>query len=311
MVETLISVCDFTLFMLTEADFELGRRELEALLNREVSETASQQDETVGFWHEKAKSDGFMLGGVDSENLIPKLVREWLINNKKLLYLRTSISEIVGKGTHQAVIELGNRLVAKVPHRRTDWDNDDTFSIDGGYLFTKMTQDELVGLGFDVPPIKFYRITHNPEGVVVSSDVAHENWGDQYRDDSVNWGERRRISMYKCPDVCITSDLRENGRYKIVEYDEETARKSANGEVLIEQFNADFELLMDHLPTEGAYERANETLRLDKPELQYEPHKLKTPEEAIRKMFLLQVPMNENEEGKLVVGDIDHVYFYR
>jgi hypothetical protein len=47
------------------------------------------------------------------------------------------------------------------------------------------------------------------------------------------------------------------------------------------------------------------------PQLKPLPHDTDySPETAVRKMFLLQLPTNKNEPGKLVVGDFDHVVPY-
>lgn len=100
---------------------------------------------------------------------------------------------------------------------------------------------------------------------------------------------------------------RESGKYTVVEYNEEQARKLPNGASIVNDFQDKFSVLL------GMYRNFEQDKQMDrgKPFLTYEPHKLETAEEAISKMFLLQVPTDKREEGRLVVGDIDHVYIFK
>ncbi len=96
--------------------------------------------------------------------------------------------------------------------------------------------------------------------------------------------------------------LRENGRYQALDFEEELAKGLVNGNELIEQYQKQFDKLMAFYNKERIY------LKPDcEPFIVHNPHSDNIPEEAIKRMFLLQVPIDKKEVGMLVIGDLDHI----
>lgn len=109
----------------------------------------------------------------------------------------------------------------------------------------------------------------------------------------------------------ITEDLRDSGRFDVVDYDEEIAKSLVNGNQLVRDFNAAFEYLMQHYVGE---ENVDNVDNAKEPSLKRKPHGPDfSGETAIKNMFLLQVPVDRKEGGRLVIGDVDHVcmFYYR
>ncbi len=138
-------------------------------------------------------------------------------------------------------------------------------------------------------------------------------------------------------------DLREGGKYAVVDYDEKIARTLSNGEQLIEQYVSAFKQLLQFESNAvsrilradctlngtavayrtGKFDWAIEDkltgITLDPnliKETPYEPcgpyftydyhsgdRKAKT---AMQRMFLLQVPLNKQGDGRLLAADLDH-----
>ncbi len=284
--------------MIDEGSFEKGRLQLEIFLNREIIFTAAHQERIVQQLYEHYTKPQSGLAQSVSKDRVRNLLRK----KANLVILRKDIPELIGHGTHQAVIALDNGLVAKLPHRDTNWQQDDVFSLCGSYCFTDTTQKELLKLGLQVPMMQLYQIHHTSDGITISSEVIHYNWGDQMR----KWLNEEEVHINQEPNVCLTIDLRENGKFRVVDYNLHLAKSLANGDQLIRDYTAGCEVLRN-LARDGYYDHPpSNTLYFE-----YEPHKMDTAEEAIEKVFLLQIPVDKNEPGKLVVGDIDHIYLFR
>jgi len=140
----------------------------------------------------------------------------------------------------------------------------------------------------------------------VSSDVYNSRCRDAVK--LVN-GEIK--PQFPSPNVCITTDIRASKRFRVSDYDETIVKDLVNGDDVMRWFGSAYALLM------GYYESCNlgngfENLDPDRgPYLQRKPHGSDfSVETAIRKMFLLQIPVDKKEEGRLVVGDIDHVVMF-
>lgn len=167
------------------------------------------------------------------------------------------------------------------------------------YQYISETRKELEKQGFNVPPLELYRFYWDGDKIFVSSDVKSIS----QKDDRETYSK----SFPKFPNICITIDLKEDRRFKVVDYEESIARSLINGDELIKQFNRDSERLFSYWKN---YRSWCEDKKISGPYLLNDNHAIPGQEEAIRKMFLLQVPVERKEPGKLVLGDLDHVYIF-
>jgi hypothetical protein len=281
--------------MVAVVDFEQGRKELEAFLNGEISATQNLQDKFVQRIHEEVKlRESFMESSY--KKTTSEETRENLRDNDQLIFVRKTSPEIIGLGTHQLVIDVGSGLVAKLPYKGD--------RIKGYWPFLKEAREELVRLGFSTPDIHYLRVCHGSEGIVTSSEVVHDNRRNAFKpiDEEIDVV----FTIENWPNAIITTDLREGGKYKVVDYTEEMVQSLVNRTEISDKFNLSYRVLGN---LRSWYD---ETPKIDdRPFFGYEPHLVKTSEEAIKKMFLIQVPTDEREEGKLVIGDIDHIYLFR
>ncbi len=312
---------------MNQEQLESGRKELEALLNSETSATEMHRTKVIESWYRDIIFDRIIVvrkGKVTHQPTRKKprkvtyqSIRKNLQKARRLIYVRAHEPHIIGKGTHQLVIDVGNGLVAKVTYEgKWVFYEDDTEIIPVGrtsFSYMRETRDALLEMGLDVPPMNFYRIDWSGKGVVDSPDAHHSSYGVLERrlrtpeEEWLAWFTQKISEEGRPPNVYLTLDLRENGRYRVAEYDEEQAKRLPNGNLIVRDFEKQFSVLL------GLYQNfeQDEQMNCGKPFLMYEPHKENTPEEAIRKMFLLQVPVDDKENGKLAVGDIDHVYVFK
>lgn len=320
--------------MITTEKIDCARQKLEAILNGEVYATEyyrmyeirrliveqTLENETNFYKPKKCSLKKRLL----------RRKRKELQKRHDPMYVRTRANFVVGMGTRQIVIDLGSGIVAKI---RYTIKNDRLVSVDRSYPYMKETIETLVSLGMEVPEMWFYHTCWEHNKVIVSSDVYHSSYlsGSRYalsqstdptlnkRKDLVEYSLNEIKLMEKSPNICLTADLRENGRYAVVDYNKEQARILPNYRLIADSFKEILSKLLDVY--KKGFPRMEQLKDCMEQFLIIDPHDFdrdangeyieETPEETIRKMFLLQIPVNTNEEGKLVVGDIDHIYAFR
>ena len=313
-MKTFIKRLLFYMNMVSLHVFDQGRAELEALLNREVSATKEIRDYEIRCWMEgiKEQCDGKLPEGYTSETVESDLKEEPVF-----IYVRTDQDYFVGRGTHQAVLDLGNGLVAKGPIEkgkptiekvRERFSNILPFGW-GRYKFTRETLDNLRGIfnGTDIiiPEVSFYLISWNDrkDSLIVSPNVSHAGLRDLA---NLLAGDIK--PEFPPANVYVTPDLRESGKFNVKDYDEKVAETLINGLDVVRNFNSAFDYLMRR------YVGNVDVATFDKakgPYLKRKPHGPDfSSETAIRNMFLLQVPVDKKVKGRLVIGDVDHVSMF-
>lgn len=325
--------------MVSDQLFEQGRRELEELLNRELAATEEVRNDDIKCWHFFLKDDWENLPVSDQEL---KQRESELKRMSGLIYIRTTEPYFVAEGSHQAILDVGNGLVAKVSyshpgsvvsraerfasmksglshmgrimrglHKVSD-ELDETYDSAREKKLRESTYRKigsnplqhfpetlrlLEEHGLDVMPISLYRLVWSENRIVVSPDIVTVPF-----DAPPEEKDRQRY-----PNIYLTPDLRENGRYKVVDYREDIARGLVNGDALISKFEDGYQKLLRFESNTKSLIFESSTKSVG-PYFSYNSHYSdKTAIGAIRKMFLLQVPMDKREEGKLVIGDFDHV----
>ncbi len=296
--------------MIADADFEQGMKELEALLNREISATQNIRDEAIQRDYEEVIAGKISLTPEQLATFTPEDSEKRLKKLDRLLYFRIDQPCVVGRGTNQLALDVQNGLIAKIGVSSIGR----VVEVGRGlYQHMQETVTTLRELGFDVPEIRYARIRWEGNKVSVNSDVEHGLYGEMSRG-----GETRKLVRkrpYNIPNVTFTVDLREGGKYEVVEFDREVATGLPNGASLIEQFAESSDKLVKlydkYYHALLASVESGEKLASG-PFLHYSPHREGgEAEDAVRKMFFLQVPTTDGEEGKLVIGDIDHVYLFK
>ncbi len=287
--------------MAIQDNVEVGRKSLESILNVEAGATKEYRNEQIS-WN--ASTFYF------DDNEVTQKKFEWMEERLKkydrLLYIRADSSDVIGRGTNQLVVDVGNGLVAKMCYEIY---RDSNIIEVGRYtcLFMEETRKTLVEIGMEVPEICFYRVHWDGDQIVVSSDVKHRSWAEEERISPFvaieDFPKPGSPEEEKLPNAYITADLREGGRFSVIDYEDGQARKLPNGPLLISAFESSVLKLLE------LYQNLvnDEKMESGKPFLSFSRHKEHTPEEAVRRMFFLQVPVNPEDEGKLVIGDIDHV----
>lgn len=316
-------------------DLEIARKKLESILNSEIVGAKAGYDFIVDRHIEYYADNGRIIccGGEpdeDTKKLMKEFEKERVEIEKRLrakiedirkeqiqgvgrIILRATEPYFIAKGSHQAVINLGNNLVAKLGYEEK-FSSDEYLSVSFAYPYVKETADTLKSMGFSIPDLGFLRMGWNNEHIEVSADVSH----DSYRRHTVQrqrlFKRTRKKPVYyvgtptpkNLPNVCVMRDLRENGRYQVSDFEEETAKKILNGCELINEYERYFSQLI------GIYNKERIYLKPDSdPFIVYNPHSDNTPEEAIKRMFLLQVPIDKKDLGKLIIGDLDHINVFR
>ena len=300
----------------TPEAIEQGRKRLEEILNREIPLTDKYRRKIINDYYQNDLHF--------KKEYSPEMDVSWEKNEKelkrqgRLVCVRLIAPEIVGRGDHQITIDIGEGLVAKMRYEIFLSNNERTVSVARKPLgMMNETRQELVDHGIDVPPMQFLNLRWRYNKVALAYKVEHSSWGDSERRleefRKTKKIKFRRIPQKYSPKVCITTDLRENGRYFVVDYDPEIAQQLVNGSALVDEFNTKAGFLFDCY---NQYIRDLEHLEDGKLYLQYDPHKQnpharQAPQKAIKGMFFLQVPIDATQPGKLVVGDIDQVYVFR
>lgn len=219
----------------------------------------------------------------------------------------------VAKGSHQAVINLGNGIVAKFGIDN-NFSSEEYTSVGFNFPLLNETCNTLIECGFDIQERGFLRAYWKDKKIEVVSNVNHDTSRKMIGRENRAFKIYRKKDVYirpkqisNLPNAFITLDLRENGLYNPVDFNEEIARSLSNGEELIKQYKESFDKLSIYAlkGNEGHFKPKNG------PYLTYHSHKNPSPEEAIRKMFLLQIPVDKKLPGKLVLGDLDHVYIFK
>jgi len=286
-----------------------AQQELEKILNEEVYATQSYREGLVDEYFQRISTGKTIFLGAP-KNLSREDVKNMLKENRGFAHIRKNSPYILGGGEHQILIGLENNLVAKT---RYTGDQEYPFTIGRRpFNFIKETRDSLLGLGIDVPEMHFCRFYWQDGKLIVSSDVFHDSRTEMLGMDLDSMDREYYLNREKYPNVCITSDLREGGRYTVEDYDGRRVKGLINGDFISSQFrqiSKRLEALKDFLEYN---EDGSEFV------LSYEPHLVRNlrswkegRKKAIRRMFLVQRPVDPSEEGKLVVGDIDHIYVFR
>lgn len=296
--------------MISDTDFEQGMKELEALLNREIPATQELRDESIQRDYEEVLSGKISLTPEQLAAFTPEDSEKRLKKLDRLLYFRIDQPSVIGRGTNQLALNVQNGLIAKIGVNSIGR----VVEVGRGlYQHMQETVTTLQELGFEVPEVRYARVRWEGNRVSVNSDVEHGLYGEMSRG-----GETRELIRkrpYNIPNVTFIGDLRENGKYDVVEFDPEVAAKLPNGASLVEQFEESSDRLVKLY--EGYYHALLASVESGEqlapgPFLHYSPHREGgEAKDAVRKMFFLQVPTSDGEEGKLVIGDIDHVYVFK
>lgn len=248
----------------------------------------------------------------------PEVAESRLKAEPVFIYVRTDQDYFLGKGAHQAILNLGNGLVAKGPiyhGKPTILEVMERFPHIltlgyGNYAFVNETIRTLNSVFGEskivIPHFSLYRVGWNQQKdrVIVSPDVYHTCRRDLYELLSGKIDQ-----PFPHPNVCITKNLTEEGQFEVVNYSEEVARNLVNGTELVRDFNFAFGYLMQHYVEKDV--DVNILSKAKRPYLIGKPHGFDfSPDTAIKNMFLLQVPVDKKESGRLVLGDIDHVCLF-
>jgi len=291
--------------MINKELVEEGRKNLEGVLNRETSAVSDFREKEINRFYEIFMSGG-VLTSLPREETTHESVKEILQRDGRLIYLRTNGKRLIGRGKHQVVIDVGNDLVAKISYKKREYPN---FIRIGSppCQFIHETRETLNEIGIEVPEMYFYRVEWDNNQIIVSSEINHGSYGEQLRKLRTpieEWSEEDPLDPL--PNIYLTPDLRENGRYEVVGYINEYLRKLPNRDLIYKYYQETYSKLF------SLYQNLeqDEELNGGEPFLLNSGHKEHSIEKAIRKMFLLQIPKNPGEDGKLVVGDIDHIFIF-
>lgn len=177
--------------------FERGRKELEELLNREISATGDVRSYEIQCCIERMTEEARKIPSEEVvavllEGCVPEVVESDLKRAGDFIYVRTDQEYFIGRGSHQAALDLRDGLVAKGSIQRG------TTSIRkvmekypailpfccGPYRFIKETVDQLgsffMGTKIVVPKVSLYHAGWDQENnrVVVSPDVYNASYRD-------------------------------------------------------------------------------------------------------------------------------------
>lgn len=194
-------------------------------------------------------------------------------NDREIIFIPKEMPETINKGNTQAIIKLNDEYIAKIPIIKFK-----TYDMISGYpnviIDSMNTWKEL---GFYVQPHEFYFLGGN-ETISLSNEQQKTN--DQ-------------------PRIAITKNL-QNDRYKARTYSREAIMLLNNRKQLEDEFQNDLKKI------EKIYDEPDEYA------LQATGHMLDNGEidEAITHMFLVQID-KETNNGKLVLGDLDHLFIYK
>jgi hypothetical protein len=270
------------------------QKELEGILNEEVVATWNEREDFIERYFKRIVGNERVIYADLPKNPGKEDVKKFLKDAGELQYLRPENPYLIGCGEHQIVIGLNNGLIAKIHYKRG---SDNLFSIGKrSFPHIRKTQNMLAQLGIQTPEMVFLRSFWEEDKLVLDTDINHFSKGPF---------SRKEFDIVNLPNICITTDLREEGHYKVIDYDGRRIKGLINKDEIVSQFENLTKILRE--------------LEENDPKIGivYEPHFMITHgswkegiKKAIRKMFLVQIPTDPNEEGRLVVGDLDHVYIY-
>ncbi len=318
-----------------------SRQELEILLNKEVPITQNLRNDDIKSFQISNPELARENKPITAEDL--EKTEAEIKGYGGLIYIRTTEPYFIAEGTHQAVLAVGNGLVAKVgmsnPTSITEaarkfasiesrlsstervWRSFSHFSDERDEIYDKAYQQKIkesiyleIGLktfqyfpetlgileeyGLKVVPFLLYRLSWNGDKIIVSPDVFTSPYNTPH--------EIKEDNREKFPNIYLTPDLREGGKFQVVEYDENITKTVINGDELRTQFEDSFHKLLSF---ESNSKTGNGGIG---PYFSFDDHiGDHTATGAIKRMFLLQVPMDKSEKGKLVVGDLDHAHVWR
>lgn len=294
--------------MIFPAQVETGRQRLEDFLNEQISLTERYRRKIVNSYYRDILAGELVF---PIEEISRDAIERELKNDRRLMCVPKNAPEIIGRGEHQITINVGDGLVAKLVYKKFLSSRERTVSVgERHFAYMKNTRMELLHEDIDVPPLHFLAIDWEEDRIVVTTEnIAHSNF--HWIINARRKKRRRSFPKNKCAsNGYLTTDLREHGRYCVVDYSPSVARRLVNATSIIEEYEQKKARLL------SLYRSFQENPH--KKGIIFDPHyydienDLKShPSHAIQRMFFLQVPVDPTEEGKLVVGDIDHVYVFR
>jgi len=242
-----------------ENDYENAKGRLEFILNREWALRGNAPEE----FFTKLKNRH----PEDTDELINELIT--VIG---YYFLRKNMPEIVGRGSNQIVISLGNGYIGKTRPLGMKTTDHYVVSIDPYEPSLLDSVFVLRELGFDVPEHNYVNI-------------------------------KKTNGSFKVPDqgcsFVIAHDLTEGGKYLVEDVNRRHFSLS-NGQEIREQLKKYTRTLM------AIFEGNHHSYKAEvNPHLPFE-----RPLKAIYKMFFVQIDTVANT-GKLVLGDLDHVILYK
>jgi hypothetical protein len=193
------------------------------------------------------------------------------------IYLRKQTPEIIGSGTSQVVLALSAGYVGKT---RAGCRTSKHYVVDtkcAGVYYDKAqlldSVEILRELGFEVPEHVYMGVRENGDGKYEVVDDGNV--------------------------FIIAPDLTHGGRFRVGDVEEQHFIQLANGAALRTEFEEKLAIFkgmpeLEH-PEYGA---------------QINAHLPEDEGEAFKRMFFMQIDADVNE-GKLVLGDFDHLFLYR
>ncbi len=303
--------------MIDAKSLEQAKERLEEIINAERIATEDVKRKYIKEWYEnilwKRNVPQETLDFFSKTDLSDSTVRKYLLSDTRLLFVRETCPLLIARGSHQIILDLSEGLVVKVSYR--DLDRNGTFTIisDG---FMQETRDILSSEGIPVQEVYACRIhweNNSTEEKIIISDGKDSSYGGllrgRYHLPYKLFNQLREKQLVHLSNGYITSDLREEGRYQVIDYSDEIARTLINYDEIKKQYDVIYEKLMQF--ANNTKEDENNFLS-GKIYLIRSGHGFKDgPENAIKKMFLLQIPVDLSREGKIVMGDLDHVRVFR
>ena len=220
---------------------------------------------------------------------------EKMFKDEGFALIKTSEPYFLGRGEHQAVINLGNNLVAKIGYTKRGLkkynetpENPTNIVISRGFPLIKTTHGIIEKSGLPIPKMELYRLQWGTNGLSVVPDVINcATWDEWIK------GKKDALIDIKFPKICITEDLRNNGQYIIKEATTEIINEVKNKEELTKEYD---ELLKKLLQ-----------ICKDK-NFSFNQHSDFSLCSALKHtMFIL---ISDDGVGKLVIGDFDHIQFW-
>jgi hypothetical protein len=193
--------------------------------------------------------------------------------DKDIIYLKKDIPELINQGDTQAILQLDKEYVAKFPIIKFSGHNMLHYYPNAITDSVKIWPE----LGFVVPEHRFYYV--NVADKIYTTEEKHKR--------------------FDSPRAGLTVNLAQDDK-KIVTYSEDAIKGLSNHAHLKEEFEYGVALIknIENNPKDYAlmpHGHIDEYGSIDK---------------AIRHMFLVQIDSKTND-GKLILGDIDHLFIYK